>query len=450
MTASVDKSRVYVGQQILLTVQFLGRPHVLESLASQPRYHEPDTTGFLVEPLKEQKYTTNVNGVPYVVDELRYALFPTSDGEFAIGNASIDVAIRAAWDPFDPNSIFQNFFSQGQVAKLTTRAIPIHVQALPKTKPDGFSGAVGRFKLTAKVDSTDLEAGKPFNLIVKVEGVGNIKAIREPVIPELKSFRRYETISSSKINDEGKFLYGSKEFKILLIPQVSGNLTIPSISFPYFNPEQHEYVTDATSPIPLQVKAGNLAAANADRPRIGSNDQPEEGIQVVEKDIRFIKSGTLKPVGVPLASNPIFWVLTFMPPLFALGAALSTYRSVERRRRAGFYRSKEAYGVAKKNLKRAKNLLTHPDSNEFFGTLYSVLVGFLADKLGISESGAVWNEIDFRLKHHNVGDDLRAQVRSIWDETDMARFGITNFSKEEKLKSLEKTEGVLTQLSKIL
>lgn len=449
MTAKVDKSKTYVGQQVLLTVQFLRRPNI--ALAAQPRYREPDMTGFVVEPLKQQEYTTNFNGIPYVVTELRYALFPTTDGDFAIGNASIDVGLRSNFDPFDPNSIFQNFFNQGQMMKLNTRAIPIQVRALPKSKPDGFSGAVGRFKISAKVDSNTPEVGKPFNLIVKIEGVGNIKAIREPVIPEMRSFRRYETLSDTKINTEGKFVYGSKEFKVLLIPQVSGSVSIPPLSFSYFNPDQHQYVSDTTSAISLQVKPGNLSASNPDRPSVtGTVDQAEQGIHVVEKDIRFIKSGKIRPLRMPLGRNIGFWLLGALPPLFALTAAITVFQSRRRQQRAGFYRSKEALSRAKKDLKKAKKLLNDADSNPFYGSLYAALVGYLANKLGLSASGVVWKDIEERLLQKNVDDELRTRVREIWDETDMARFGITTFSIEDKQKSLVKTEDVLTRLNKLI
>jgi len=60
MTASVDSDKVYVGQQIILKVLFLRRPDV--QFASQPRYQEPELTGFLVEQLDKQDYSTTVSG----------------------------------------------------------------------------------------------------------------------------------------------------------------------------------------------------------------------------------------------------------------------------------------------------------------------------------------------------------------------------------------------------
>ena len=81
--------------------------------------------------------------------------------------------------------------------------------------------------------------GKPFNLVLTVDGVGNVQALKEPTLPDLKGLRRYETISSSKISKEGTFVHGSKEFKTLMIPQVSGQLDHSRGSIlSYFNPGQ--------------------------------------------------------------------------------------------------------------------------------------------------------------------------------------------------------------------
>ena len=127
---------------------------------SQPRFSEPDLTGFLVEGLKQQKYNSTINGAQYEIVELPYALFPTSDGEFVIGAAQMEIAVRASADPFDPNSFFQNFFGRSQVVRLNTRPIPVRVRALPKNKPPAFSGAVGRYKLTSKLEANEPEVGK--------------------------------------------------------------------------------------------------------------------------------------------------------------------------------------------------------------------------------------------------------------------------------------------------
>jgi hypothetical protein len=447
MTASVDNEKVYVGQQIILKVMFLHRPDV--QFASQARYSEPDLTGFLVEPLDKQEYSTTINGARYDVTEIPYALFPTSDGDLTIGAAQVELAVRTESDPFDPNSFFQNFFGRAQVARLNTRPIPIHVRALPIDKPAGFSGAVGRYKISSKLDTDQFEVGKPFNLILTVDGVGNVKALKEPDLPELKGFRKYETISSSKISKEGKFVHGSKEFKTLLIPQVSGQLTIPDVPFSYFNPAKNEYETSTANGITISVKPGTI---NPDEPRVSggpaSAAQPSEGVRVLERDIRFIKNGHVFPLRRPIYQRVTFYVLILLPILFAGTALLVRWRNSHRSENQGFYRSKDALQLARRELKKASALINAPDPEPFYRAVQTAVAGFLADKFGLSPSGLRWEDVEQKLATNKVPATLVRSVREIFDQADMARFATSSFSEQSRADVLVNAKAVLASLEK--
>lgn len=449
MTATVDSAKVYVGQQILLKVQFLKRPDV--RFSSQARYTAPETTGFLVEPLKQQEYSTNINGVRYEVTELPYALFPTSDGDFAIGSAQIELAVRSEPDPFDPNSFFQGFFGRSQVAKLNTRPISVRVRALPSNKPTNFSGAVGRFKLNAKLDGDQFEVGKPFNLIINVEGVGNIKTLREPTLPDLKGLRRYETLSDSKVTSDNKFINGSKEFKILLIPQVSGQLAIPQASFVYFNPAKNEYVTEVTPEIPIQVKPGKLNQDNQETiAQPISAGQTLSGVRVMEKDIRFIKAGKVRPIRPPLYMQPLFSIFSFIPPLFAFVAFLSKRQTVLRVEKAAEFRSKGALKVARRELQKARKSVKSSDPASFHTAIHKAVSGYLADKFFLSSAGLIWDEVDQQLNKNKVTVELRNEIRNIFDQADMARFATSSFTDETRDETLASAELVLKKLDEVL
>ncbi len=449
MTATIDSDKVYVGQQILLKIQFLRRPEI--RFASQPRYSDPDTTGFLVEQLKKQEFSTTINGARYEVTELPYALFPTSDGEFAIGSANIEIAVRSEPDPFDPNSFFQSFFGRSEVARLNTRAIPVRVRALPANKPANFSGAVGRYKLTAKVDNDNLEVGKPFNLILTVEGVGNIKTLKEPYLPDLRGFRRYETISASKVATDGKFINGSKEFKVLLIPQVSGQLVIPPASFVYFNPAKNDYLIETTPEIALNVKPGALGQAEQEtQMQSGTPGQPASGIRMIERDIRFLKTGKVRPISQPFYRQPFFLFLNFLPPLFAFVAFLSRRQSLLRVERAVEFRAKGATKAAKKGFAKAKKLLKTSDATLFYGAIHGAVAGYLADKMGVSALGLLWDQVDVWLTSQHVDPSLRSEIRDIFDQADMARFATSSFSDDARESALTRAEQALDRLSEVL
>ncbi|MCB4757176.1 MAG: BatD family protein [Elusimicrobia bacterium] len=448
MTAEVDKSRAYVGEEILLSIKFLRQPGL--QLAAQPQYFQPEMTGFISEPMKQQEYTTSIQGVQFVVTELRYALFPTSEGEFAIGSAQIDLAVRTQGNPFDADSFFQNFFGRAQQMRLKTRPIPVNVRALPKDKPANFSGAIGRLKITARTDTTDFEVGKPFNLIVNIEGKGNVRSLKEPFIPAVSSLKRYESISNTSINSDGKYIFGNKEFKILMIPQVSGTISIPPIEYVYFNPESHHYLTDSTPAISLNVKPGTKSPDDKQVLAQIPVGQSQEGVRVVEKDIRFLKSGKIKPGKPPLYFRQLFFVFNVIPLIFALGAFFAQWQYKHRTTFAAQYRSRGALKKALKKIKKAGALISGEDPIPFYGLLYSALAGFLADKFGISASGMLGDDLGKRLDEKGVDQESQSLIRGIWEEADMVRFAASTFDQATRQTSLQKTQDVLTKLNKVL
>ena len=71
---AVDKSDVWVGQQVVLSFQFWRRVQPW----SNPSYTAPRTEGFWREDLGPERSFRDVHkGQVYSVTEVRYALFPT-------------------------------------------------------------------------------------------------------------------------------------------------------------------------------------------------------------------------------------------------------------------------------------------------------------------------------------------------------------------------------------
>lgn len=450
VTAKVDKNRAVVGEPILLTVQFLRSPQV--RIAGQPRYSEPDMTGFLIEPLKQLEYQTILQGAQYNVNEIRYALFPTTDGDFAIGSAAIDVPVQQNMDAFDPNSFFQQFFGRQQVMKLTTRAIPIQVRALPKNKPADFSGSIGRYKITSVLEKMkdEPEVGKPINLILTIQGVGNIKALKEPTLPEMSAFRRYDTITNAKINNDGKFIHGSKEFKILMIPQVSGQVVIPPVSYTYYNPDANQFQTDITREIVLNVKPGVISTVSPDFPAVSQGSQASESVRVLEKDIRFIKQGKVAPAKPPLLFRPGFYILNSLPLLFALGAVLTRWRHRIQTTHASIFRIRGAKKMAQKKLRAARKLMADPNPVPFYDALHDAIISYVADKLELSPHGIIWEEVDRRLGEKGLSEETRAVLRTVKEESDVIRYTSSEYTEEMKHASLANTETALEELEKVL
>ena len=79
---------------------------------------------------------------------------------------------------------FEAFFNGGsgyvEVKKnIIAPGMTIQVDPLPQ-KPEGFSGGVGQFSISASVDKNTVKAGNPVKVRVVIGGNGNLKLIIQP------------------------------------------------------------------------------------------------------------------------------------------------------------------------------------------------------------------------------------------------------------------------------
>ena len=87
-----------------------------------------------------------------------------------------------------------------------------------------------------------------------------------------------------QVDTTDRGLLTRKTLKYLVIPRQEGTLELPSISFPYFDPESGTYKTAASDKFTLTVTKGKESA----KPQTRYLTQEE--ISEVGHDIRYIKT----------------------------------------------------------------------------------------------------------------------------------------------------------------
>ncbi len=422
VTASLDKKSPYVNEQTILTVRF----HTAVRLLGNAEWTEPETKGMLTEDLPPGEHSERTyQGRRYFVSVIKMALFPVQPGKLEVGQSTIKtrIAKNRRVDPFAAD-FFQQFFAQGlgsEVKALKTRAIQYTARRLPeKGKPSGFGGAVGKFSIAAEVDRDKAKVGDAVNLTVTIQGKGNLKSIGDVELPEMTEFRSYEMVGSLNQEKDKNGVRGSKVFKTVLTPKVSGKLSIPAIPFSYFDPARGKYRIVKTKPIEVQVEAGQVAPAPA--PMVFSN-QPSGGqITTVTQDIRY-QHDALRP------SNTARWAalissagtLTVLPAFLFFGSVgWSFYRDRERSDPAGS-RRRNAIGNAKKHIRSARK---HTDSAKAAGELAEALSGYLGDRLNRSASGLTLKDAKAALKlsYPDMPDGHLEQLSRVWRELERIRF----------------------------
>ncbi|UCE23151.1 MAG: protein BatD [Candidatus Zixiibacteriota bacterium] len=443
LEAVVDKRNPYVNEQVTLTLKFF----IAVQYYGSPELTEPTTTGFWAELLgNKAPYYQRINGRNYRVIERKYALFPTQTGELTIGRAMITTTVaskkRRYRDPFD---VFGDVFGRGEEVIIRSSPVKITARPLPtEGRPSDYTGTIGSFSISAAANKTSVEVNQPISLTIKISGTGNIKSVGEPVIPELDEFRIYRASSSENISKLNDRLGGTKVYEEVFIPKRPGELTIPALSYNYFDPGRGEYRTISTAAITIDVTKPEGYVPSPDVPYAA----PEFTIGSQARDIRYIKDdvGDATPVGSLILLTPLYMIVNGVPVVLLAGAVLLRKRREKLARDVGYARSRGASRIARKRLAKARSMAETETAGEFYAEVYSALVSFIADRMNISPHGLTGDRIKQLLMGTSVDDTFIEQSMALMQKCDFARYAPSSISQDDIDSALSEAEEVMVIL----
>jgi hypothetical protein len=433
--SSVDRKEVYIGDQVTCTFGFYNRVRLVQN----PDYTPPTFNGFWVEQIDNNAVQSNreVRGIVYSVQELRYALFPTIEGEATISPASLGYVVSDIWD----------FFDRGRRVTLQTQPIKVKVNPLPTAgRPSDFNGAVGNYSISAQVDKNSVKQGEAITLNVVIAGRGNIKTLQEPVLPSLSDFDIYESKSEESIDRSSGSIGGKKIFRYVIVPRKAGDYTLPGVSFSYFEPLNEKYVSLKTDDISFTVQPGE-----PDQQAPSYRLAPEKVLSLGE-DIHYIKEdpSVLRQAEPPLFDRASFWLLQFLP-LFSVGLAL-LYRRHRGRLLSdiGYARLRRSRRRLERELKTASRELDSGRYGECYAALDRGLTNFIGDKLNLETQGMVTDRIIDLLAVRNIGQDLREETRQCLEHFAFARFAPQQEAQDQAKTYLDRVRKLTDSLDRAI
>lgn len=423
ITATASKTTVHEQEAILLTYkvytvvnlrQLYGKMPDLKGFHTQ-EVELPQQKTFTLEHYKGRNYNTTVWS--------QYVLFPQQTGKLEVPSITFDGVIAQQTVSDDP---FDAFFNGGGYVevkkKITTPKVVINVQPLP-SKPAGFAGAVGEFKLASSINATDVKTNDAVTIKLTLSGTGNMKLIGTPEVKFPQDFEIYDP----KVTDDYKLtnsgLTGTKTFEYLAIPRHAGNFSIPAVEFTYFDLKSNSYKTLKTEAYNLKVAKGQ---GNADQ--VISDFTNKESVKMLGKDIRFIKLGdsSLRPKG-DFFFGTVGYYLCYLIPLllFVVFAVIYRQKALENANVAKV-KTKKANKVATRRMKLAGKLLAENKKNEFYDEVLKALWGYISDKLSIPVSQLSKDNIEAELTNYGVQEALIAEFIGVLNECEYARYAPGN------------------------
>lgn len=421
MTATASRTTVHEQEAILLTYKI----YTLVDL-TQLEGKLPTLDGFQIQeiPLPRTKEFSleQYNGRNYrSVVWSQYLLFPQKSGKLTIPAITYEGTVVTRNRNIDPFDAFFNGQS-GYVEvkrKITTPALTINVSPLPN-KPEGFSGAVGKFSVSSSISTKEVDANDAVTLKISVTGSGNMKLISTPEIAFPKDFETYD----AKVNDNFQLtrtgLSGAKEFEYLFVPRHAGSYEIPAAKFIYFDTESRSYKTLTTEAYTLKVNKGKGGGGQS----VSNYSGQQQDVQQLNQDIRYIKTGDVE---LHQRGDTFFgtwkYGLAYLLPLLIFGLVIVLgHKRMKANANVALSRGRKANKVAFRRMKAAQKLLDAHDTGKFYDEVLRALWGYVADKFNMSQETLNKENIAQSLQERQVPEENINQFLKVLNDCEFARY----------------------------
>ena len=394
VTASVDNERPFIGQQITYVSRIYQRSDISRSL----HYEPPGFAGFWnVKATEQDEFSETIYSREYRVIELRTILFPGVVETIEIEPGVLTVSASASEGPIVVESV----------------PVMVEVRPTPEDAPAGFTGAVGTFNISAEVDTATARMNETVQLTVKIQGMGNIDALPAPSWPEFQGWRVIQSLADAGSEVIDGILLGSRTYENVLVPETAGELTIPEISYAYYDPDKEEYVEATTSPIVVTIAEADGAPSLPPSSVDGTKD---ERTVPGAKRIRPVPLALRKPSG-DMTDSVVYWAMWSLPLLAIAGAALW------RRRRDAWEaalvdsRRRNALANAQSTLARAA-----AGGDDHSIAAADAVLSYLSNRLRLSLGGLTREELVQRLRDGGVPNEVAEQVEDTLASGEASRY----------------------------
>jgi hypothetical protein len=244
LRVTLSPETVYVGQQTTLTAEAGFSEEARLRLTRPPIFDTPAPTGFWVHELPGGvRSQLRPSGDRIIeVQHKKVAYFPLNPGTFGLKQSRVIVDVR------------QGFLYAPETRELRSNTPRLTVLPLPeKDRPPTFRGAVGRYTMQAAVEPLTVAAGEPVQIRLVINGVGNVKTIAAPRLPQVLGAEAFAPTEESQTTVNGETVGGTKTFNYVLIPEREGKVEIPAITFTFFDPVARTYRNERAEAVQVRV-----------------------------------------------------------------------------------------------------------------------------------------------------------------------------------------------------
>lgn len=447
----LSKNEVYQGEPVVATLKIFTRL----DLVSFEDFRFPDFKGFWAKEIETPRqisfHSEVYNGKQYNAGVLRqYVLYPQKSGELEIEplKAVVQYRVRGARQSF-----FDEFMGtfQTDVRTLTSPSRKLKVLPLPSGAPSSFTGAVGHFDLSAKLDNQDVKTNEAVTYTLTVSGAGNMQLLQKPELRLPSTVEVFPPKMTENYSLRNGVQTGSVSYEFILIPRAPGVLSLPAYEYSYFDPQAKGYKTLRSEAFELNVQADSTQAPTSVAGTISKED-----VQYLGQDIRHIYVGEilLQPVGDSFLGSLTWWIVLLLIVVLSLLLWIFLRRRQEMFANMALLRGKRAGSVVRRRLQRVKGYMNQ-DAGLFYVELERAVWGYFSDKLSIELSELSSDGVRTALAEQEVPEQLIGEVAHIISACEYARYAPSSVQESQEslytstLATFESLERWLKQRSQL-
>lgn len=442
MTVTASRKKIYEQEAVMLTYKLYTLVNIQQISGEMPQIdgcHVQELDRAAQMSLKYER----VNGRNYGTAVWKqYVIFPQKTGKITIPSITFDTQVEVQNHSMDPFDIFFGGGSLSQMVRKEIKTSPVEIEVLPlpSPKPDNFSGAVGKFTVSATLTPDQVNANDAATLRLVVSGQGNMKLMKAPKINFPQDFEIYDPKENNKTTNTATGAKGNIVYDYVVVPRHGGKFSIPPVEFCYFDPEQARYNT-------VRTDSFHLAVAKAKGQPVAYTREQED-LNVLSNDIRFIKMGELKSEEKEdFFGTPSYW-LTYLLLFAAFVAAFLWLRRQQKLNPNSWsVKGKKAGKVASRRLKQASKLLHTKDDAAFYDEVMRALLGYAGDKLSLPTNELNKENVISKLTERGVEQNVVDSFIAVLSDCEFARYAPTSDPNMAKEKIYQQALDVITQMN---
>jgi len=412
LKGEANKKTCYVGEPVMVVYKAYSRLNANSQVVKRP-----SLTGFsvveMVDSYDNKPEIEKIDDKSYFTHLIRKVqLFPLQAGTFELDAAEVESTIYFIQNPDSGTSDeLQRLLERSTTDQptpitrlehktiLKSKPFSIVVKPLPeKGQPVNFSGAVGQYSIALRLLKSELQQGEPGKLQVMISGNGNFPLVTPPAIDWPTGV---EVSEPSVKEDLNKFIYplqGGKIFEYPFSSKDTGNYSIPSVEFSYFDPTLKRYISKKSGSATFHI---------------------HKGIKTLNLPLRHTT-----PVNFN-RPTPIYWYLLSMLAMGITGYLI--YRFWIRLNSGknvspviNSIDSQKSDNIFDDPFNLAREALYDADKERFYTEIQRILWKTVAERCNVTPSALNKQNIAKQLQGCNISGDIVSEIQYILNECEWA------------------------------